>query len=211
MLVHRNDDRTHQSGGTPAVSGPNDKRVGRDLDQTWAQFMGCRQRLEEELGLSSSFEGQLADCAALMSNGANTNQRVLKHWTFWIRQTWSPNCNNFGSDHYAVEGSMWPVWILNGQPFDGETTRTTCNFGHWLASYTTKNSDFNRLLADVRASLIPFYHTVIDIRQDRARYQSTRITAAVHRRHATGRWTVFAIFYEMIKVAEAGCLACAMT
>ncbi len=171
----------------------------QELDQTWARFMELPATAEEER-LSSAFEAQLADWRRLDEQWRQHNQR------FEALDVLDPadlvsKLQQFRGDHYNVQLSVAGL-ILNGQPFDGGDNPTTCNFGRWLASYTTQNPDFNRILTDVRTNHDIFHHAVIDIRQavqDVNRLESRRLFSDVMQPAAEKS---FAAFDQMIKVAE---------
>ncbi|MFH2115194.1 MAG: MCP four helix bundle domain-containing protein, partial [Spirochaetota bacterium] len=60
--------------------------------------------------------------------------------------------NGFIIDHYKLMDSISQL-LLTGQQFTGGADPTACNFGRWLATYSTTNQVIQNL-----ASQIPLYH-----------------------------------------------------
>ncbi len=171
----------------------------KSLDQTWAHFQEL-PATEEEVRLSDEFEKQLADW-----------RRVDEQWRqlngqFEAIHILDPaalvaSLQRFRGDHYAVEINVANL-IANDQSFQGGDDPTTCNFGRWLAGFTTQNPDFLRLLNDIRASHDRFHHVVTDIRkamQADSRFEAQQLFNDVMK--PAGEQT-FAIFYQMIEMAE---------
>ncbi|SDM98057.1 Chemoreceptor zinc-binding domain-containing protein, partial [Geoalkalibacter ferrihydriticus] len=168
------------------------------LDQTWARFMELPATAEEDR-LSSEFERQLADWRRLDEQWRQHNQR------FEALDILDPgelvsSLQRFRGDHYAVQLNVANL-IMSDHTMQGGNDPTTCNFGRWLANYSTQNPDIRRLLTDVRASHDRFHHVVVDIRkamQANNRADAQRLFTDVMQPAAE---QTFNIFYQMIEVA----------
>jgi methyl-accepting chemotaxis protein len=171
----------------------------KSLDQTWAHFQEL-PATDEEVRLSNEFEKQLADWRRLdeqwrQLNGQYEAIHILDPADLVA------SLQSFRGDHYAVEVSVAAL-IANDQNFQGGDDPSTCNFGRWLADFTTQNSDLRRLLTDVRASHDRFHHVVTDIRkamQAGNRFEAQRMYNDVMKPASE---QTFAIFYRMIETAE---------
>ncbi len=69
----------------------------------------------------------------------------------------------FRGDHYALEVQVMNL-ILTGQTFEGGDNATACNFGRWLANFTTQNSELRRIVAAMAAPHHRFHEAAGNIR-----------------------------------------------
>ena len=65
----------------------------------------------------------------------------------------------FITDHHVLMENILKL-IVTGEMFEGGGDPTACNFGKWLAGYSTGNETINRLLEEVRAYHDPFHESV---------------------------------------------------
>lgn len=171
----------------------------KNLDQTWAHFKEF-PATDEEVRLSNEFEKQLADWRRLdeqwrQLNGQYEAIHILDPADLVA------NLQRFRGDHYLVEVNVADL-LANDQSLQGGDDPTNCNFGRWLADFTTQNPDLRRLLTDVRGSHDRFHHVVSDISeamQANNRSEAQRLYNDVMK--PAGE-QIFAIFYRMIEMAE---------
>lgn len=69
----------------------------------------------------------------------------------------------FRGDHFNVELSVSDM-LLNGNTFSGGDDHTACNFGRWLASFSSTNADVNRMINELRQPHEVFHASVQEIR-----------------------------------------------
>jgi len=74
----------------------------------------------------------------------------------------------FRGDHYALESRTCRM-LQDGTHFDGGDDPTKCNFGKWMAAYSTKNPAMAKLVADVKSSHDAFHASVAKIKQAQAK------------------------------------------
>jgi len=133
----------------------------RRLDQTWARFLEL-PATDEEVRLSKQFEQQLAEWRGLDEQWRQLNQR------FEALDILNPtdlvaNLQRFRGDHYVVQLSVANL-IQNDDAFQGGDDPTTCNFGRWLAGFSTRNRDIQEMIDGIRTHHDRFHHVVHDIR-----------------------------------------------
>ena len=169
------------------------------LDQTWAYFVTLPANAEA-MRLRNEFERELADWRRLDEQWRQLNQR------FQAMDILDPgdlvgNLQRFRGDHYAVELNVAAL-LLNNQDFSGGDDATACNFGRWLATFSTSNRDIRSILTQIRGNHDRFHLAVSQIReamQAGNRAQAQRIFEDVMRPAARG---VFDSFYQLITMAE---------
>ncbi|ADH85362.1 methyl-accepting chemotaxis protein [Desulfurivibrio alkaliphilus] len=132
------------------------------LDQTWAHYMTLPATIEEER-LSSEFERELAELRRLDQQWSQLNQ------TFQDIEILDPgdlvaNLQRFRGDHYALEVNVAGL-LLNNQEFSGGEDPTACNFGRWLATFSTNNRDIRSMLTQMRGNHDRFHLAVAQIRE----------------------------------------------
>jgi methyl-accepting chemotaxis protein len=89
----------------------------------------------------------------------------------------------FITDHHILMENVLKL-ILNGEMFEGGGDPAACNFGIWLADYSTTNETVTRLLQEVRTYHDPFHESV------------NRIKASIQ---AGNQNEAFAIFSETMQ------------
>jgi methyl-accepting chemotaxis protein len=72
--------------------------------------------------------------------------------------------NGFIIDHYVLMDNI-SQFLLTGEQFTGGTDPTACNFGRWLATYTTTNQVIQNLAREITTYHNPFHTDVTRIRQ----------------------------------------------
>jgi methyl-accepting chemotaxis protein len=72
--------------------------------------------------------------------------------------------NGFIIDHYVLMDNISQL-LLTGEQFTGGTDPTACNFGRWLATYTTTNQVIQNLAREIQTYHNPFHTEVTRVRQ----------------------------------------------
>ncbi|MGD9662911.1 MAG: methyl-accepting chemotaxis protein [Porticoccaceae bacterium] len=78
------------------------------------------------------------------------------------------NVQLFRGDHYALEGKTCRL-LLDGAQFQGGGDPTKCNFGKWLATFSTKNQRLAKIVEEMKPFHDAFHAAVGNIRQAYAR------------------------------------------
>jgi methyl-accepting chemotaxis protein len=105
-----------------------------------------------------------------VAEAANYNNQAMEHGEHLLEldilapDAYMSNLNLFRGDHYKLETDTAEM-ILTGDPFEGGTDPTACNFGKWLAGYHTTNADINRILSQVREPHDHFHAVVGQIKE----------------------------------------------
>jgi len=69
----------------------------------------------------------------------------------------------FMGDHYRICDSI-RHYILTGQPFEGGDDHTICDFGKWMVSFKTKNTEINTIIERIKTSHQKFHEGVKEIK-----------------------------------------------
>lgn len=107
----------------------------------------------------------------------------------------------FRGDHYNLEMRVVEMVFFN-QMHQGGDDHNACNFGRWLPTFTSTNSDVNRILTTVRTPHEQFHQAVAQIRtasQAGNRQQAERL---FREQMQPAAQAVFAQFYELLDVAN---------
>ncbi|MFU8819252.1 MAG: methyl-accepting chemotaxis protein [Desulfurivibrio sp.] len=169
------------------------------LDKTWTHFMTLPADAEEER-LSEQFAQALANWHRSNDQWQQLNQR-FEALGILAPAELVASLQRFRGDHYALELSVVDL-IQSGHKFEGGSDPTACNFGRWLAGFTTRNPEIRRMLTDIRANHDRFHQAVPQVRdlmQGGNRAQAQAIFSDAMQPAARG---VFTAFNQMIDLAE---------
>jgi len=69
----------------------------------------------------------------------------------------------FIGDHYKVCSAVRD-YIITGKEFEGGDDHTACNFGKWLSTFNTKNSEINTILEEIKSPHQKFHEEIKKIK-----------------------------------------------
>jgi len=106
----------------------------------------------------------------VVNNEVIQNARIIDQQDVLDPTTLVAQIESYIKDHHELMGRV-SNYILTGQaltiagnPFTGGDDYTTCNFGLWLASLRTTNSEINGILSQMNQFHRPFHEAVSSIR-----------------------------------------------
>ena len=164
---------------SPRLTSEDRDALYAELDTARANYLAA-QAVYETLPQTPEEAERWKDYAPALENLRGFNNRILE----LSRQLQDEDILNpvdymlnlqvFRGDHYKLESQV-ALFLLSSQEFEGGDDPTACNFGKWLAGYTTDNVRINELLADIRGHHDAFHEAVHKIKALR---QSGRIEEA---------------------------------
>jgi methyl-accepting chemotaxis protein len=129
--------------------------------EEWAYFLTLPATAEEER-LSGKFEEELTHWAAVNDQWIELD-RSFEGLDIQEPQELVAQLQQFRGDHYALEVEVAQL-LLTGKMFSGGEDPTACNFGRWLAGFSTENSQLEALVANVHGPHNRFHQTAGEIR-----------------------------------------------
>ncbi len=107
----------------------------------------------------------------------------------------------FRGDHYKLATDVADL-IIEGKSFQGGEDPTACNFGRWVAAFSTKNPELDRLIADIKPHHDAFHNAVQEIKRAHALNNVERATFIYKETMLPQAQEVFKYFDEMSGLAE---------
>ncbi|HDQ14874.1 MAG TPA: HAMP domain-containing protein [Sediminispirochaeta sp.] len=132
-----------------------------NFQESWDHFLSLPAIAEVER-LIGEFETAIADWIKLNDRWLRLNEE------FEAMDVLAPadllaSIEQFRGDHYSLELNV-ALFLLNGREFEGGGDPTACSFGRWLRDYSSRNSEVNRLLEEIREPHNRFHQAVTEIR-----------------------------------------------
>ncbi|MFZ5428353.1 MAG: HAMP domain-containing methyl-accepting chemotaxis protein [Thermodesulfobacteriota bacterium] len=152
-------------------------------------------KTKEEAELWSRFPAALAELNKYIGQAVELS-RNLQGVDILNPDAFMTNMQLFRGDHYAGEVNACRL-LVDGTQFQGGDDPTKCNFGKWMAAYTTKNPAMAKILADVKPVHDHFHAAVGDIKTAHAKGDHAGAKAAFASRMVPSAQKVFDHFAEM--------------
>ncbi len=106
----------------------------------------------------------------------------------------------FTSDHYKLCNSV-REYIMTGKDFQGGDDHTACNFGKWLTTFKTDNSEINSVLEQIKVPHQKFHEAIKNIKSAMA--QGDKDTAIqILSNVEEGMNKVFSGFDSLLSIAD---------
>lgn len=107
----------------------------------------------------------------------------------------------FRGDHYKLSTQVGELLAV-GQRFEGGTDPTQCNFGKWLAGYTTSNPELRKIIEEVKPYHQKFHEAVKDIKYAVSQGLDQRAQSIFTGQLLPNAEKTFALFREMRAEAQ---------
>lgn len=107
----------------------------------------------------------------------------------------------FRGDHYKLSTQVGELLLVNKE-FQGGSDPTACNFGKWIATYTTTNPAISKLIQDVKPYHNAFHEAVGKIKDAAGRGDSHQASYIFTNEMLPNAEQVFAIFRAMREEAQ---------
>ncbi|MEW5773021.1 MAG: methyl-accepting chemotaxis protein [Thermodesulfobacteriota bacterium] len=102
--------------------------------------------------------------AAELNNKALEISRKIQETDILNPEDYLAQLMLFRGDHYALESKVGELLLL-GKTFEGGDDPSACNFGKWLAKYSTRNSKINKILDEIKPVHAAFHKHVGEIKK----------------------------------------------
>jgi len=113
-----------------------------------AKVYEIQARTPEEEALWRQFQPTVQAWAEANNKAIELSQQVLAS-TIGSPEEYMLNLQLFRGDHYKLETQVAQL-LIAGETFEGGDNAAACNFGKWLAGYSTTNPRINAILNDIR-------------------------------------------------------------
>ena len=107
----------------------------------------------------------------------------------------------FRGDHYALEVKTANM-ILSGKTFSGGDDPTACACGQWMGSFTTENTELNRVIQGIQKPHNRFHHAVGEIRTAVQNGNQEKAEKIFREKMQPASKAVFGHFDQLIAEAE---------
>jgi methyl-accepting chemotaxis protein len=101
---------------------------------------------------------------AAYNNGFLERSKEIERTNILNPDAYIARINGFINDHYVLMDSISQL-LLTGEQFTGGTDPTACNFGRWLATYSTSNQVIQNLAREIQTYHNPFHTDITRLRQ----------------------------------------------
>ncbi|MFW5843947.1 MAG: methyl-accepting chemotaxis protein, partial [Spirochaetota bacterium] len=138
---------------------------------------------------------------AEINNQFLADSREIEETTVLNTDEYLSRFNSFVADHHALMGQV-SNYLLTGEEFSGGGDPTACDFGRWLAGYSTDNPEISRALQEIQPYHNQFHQSVNVIR---SAIQAGNRQAAINEYRdvmAPGANATFAYFDQILDEAD---------
>ncbi|TVQ29384.1 MAG: HAMP domain-containing protein, partial [Spirochaetaceae bacterium] len=184
----------------------NFREARRELYEQWEYFKTL-PAIAEEVRISDRIDVELAEWSEL------NNRWLAMTEAFNATGILDPgdlvgHIQQFIGDHYKLELEV--VMAIHtggdiaggGNAIVGGDDPTACNFGRWLATFTTGNAELRRLIDASRQSHDRFHRSVLPIRAQLRAGNSAEALRVLQQEMLPASEGVFAAFDDMLALAE---------
>ena len=154
----------------------NPRMPQADRDRQYQNIEGSRTRYREARALYETLPHTQEEAAVwnrfvpawdswvAYNNGFLERSKEIERTDILNPDAYIARINGFIIDHYVLMDNLSQL-LLTGEQFTGGTDPTACNFGRWLATYTTTNQVIQNLARQIPTYHNPFHTDITRLRQ----------------------------------------------